>query len=124
MKKPLIGQAAAITPGKHVDHKLTMDNPKPGLPTITLLGMTLPIIADLGNGWYLVAHENGAAIANKTCLSVLWTESTETSEWADDESTSPVPESVRAKAVEEFERLAWPLVRDQFYNETTGEVPA
>ncbi len=98
-----------------------MDNPKPGLPTVTVLGMKLPIIADLGQGWYLVAHPNGPAIANKTCLSVLWDESTATS--ADDEHKSPIPESVRAKAVEEFEGLAWPLVREQFYTKATGQTP-
>ncbi len=100
-----------------------MNSPKPGLPTISVIDMELPIIADLGDGWFLVAHPNGAAIATKTYLSVLWTESTETAispqDWAGEqgENKSPIPESVRAKAVEEFERLAWPLVRGQFYTE-------
>ncbi len=102
-----------------------MDNPTSGLPTVTVLGMTLPIIADLGDGWYLVAHLNGAAIARKTFLSVLWTDSTATIERTEegDECKSPVSESVRAKAVEEFERLAWPLVRNQFYTQATSKAP-
>lgn len=99
-----------------------MSNPKPGLPTTTIVGMTLPIIADLGDGWFLAAHPNGAVIACETCISVLWGESTETAilpeGWADaEDAKSPIPESVRAKAVEEFERFAWPLVRGQFYEE-------
>jgi hypothetical protein len=100
-----------------------MNEPKPGLPTTTIFGMELPVIADLGDGWFLAAHPNGAAIARDTLLTVLWAESSETSrppeEWVDDEDTvkSPIPEAVRAKAVEEFERLAWPLVRGQFYTE-------
>jgi len=95
--------------------------PKPDLPTINTLGMTLPVIADLRDGWFLVAHQNGAAIANKKCLAVLWSESTETTipspDW-DEEDKSPIPESVRAKAAEAFERFAWPLVREQFYTIT------
>ena len=104
-----------------------MSNPKPGLPTTTILGMTLPIIAELGDGWFLVAHPNGPVIAYETCLSVLWDKSTETAtspeDWADaeDEPKSPIPESVRAKAVEEFERFAWPLVRGQFYTEAGAD---
>ncbi len=103
-----------------------MDNPTPGLPTVTVLGMTLPIIADLGDGWYLVAHPNGAAIARERFLSVLWTESTATIKWTEegDECQSPVPESVRAKAVEEFERRAWPLVRNQFYTASNKQSPS
>jgi len=97
-------------------------NIKPGLPTTEVLGMELPIIADLGDGWFLVAHPNGAAIATEKFLSALWSESTETAVYEDgveieDEDCCPIPESVRAKAVEEFEELAWPLVRGQFYTE-------
>jgi len=86
-----------------------MDKPKPNLPTTTTFGMELPIIADLGDGWFLVAHPNGAAIATKTCMAVLSTGSHE----QDDLTT--VPEPVREKAVRVFEDLAWPLVRGQFY---------
>jgi len=99
-----------------------MDTPKPGLPTTKTFGMELPIIADLGDGWFLVAHPNGAAIGNEPYLSVLGTESTETvnparEHWPGehDDNKSPIPESIRASAVEEFEKFAWPLVRGQFY---------
>lgn len=102
---------------------------KSDLPTTTTVGMELPIIADLGDGWFLVAHPNGAAIANEIFLTVLSTESTETAiapqDWAEAQVEgkiqSPIPESVRAKAVEEFESLAWPLVRGQFYTDVHPE---
>lgn len=81
--------------------------PKPELPTATIFGMELPIIADLGDGWFLVAHPNGAAIATTKFLAVLWTDCVD----------SGLPESVQA-----FEKLAWPLVRDQFYENESGEV--
>ena len=90
------------------DAQKEMSNPKPGLPATTAMGMKLPVIADLGDGWFLVAHPNGPAIASKTSLIVLWAESGE---------AISIPEEVRAKAVEEFERIAWPLVRKLFYNE-------
>lgn len=93
---------------------MTIDNPKSDLSTITVFGMEIPIIADLGDGWFLVAHPNGAAIATKTFLAVLWFDSREEDRA---KSGSRIPESVRAKAVEEFERFAWPLVRGQFYTE-------
>ena len=103
--------------------ELTMSKPKPDLATTKILGMDLPIIADLGDGWFLAAHPNGAVIASETCLSVLWGESTETAiSWTDgddeddDEGASPIPEPVRAEAVKKFEALAWPLVRGQFYS--------
>ena len=89
---------------------MTMDNLKSDLPTTIVLGMKLPIIADLGDGWFLVGHPNGAAIASKTFLCVLWSD-----------SETAVPESIQAKAVEEFERFAWPLVRGQFYTEAKAK---
>lgn len=98
-------------------------NRKPDVPTTKVLGMDLPIIADLDDGWFLVAHPNGAAIVGELYLSVLWAESTETIVYKDgievnEEDRSPIPEAVRAKAVDKFERLAWPLVRGQFYTES------
>ncbi len=81
-----------------------MDKPKPGLPTTEIYGMDLPIIADLGDGWYLVAHPNGVGIGTADGLAAM--------------SLTAIPESVRAAAVEAFEKLAWPLVRDQFYPPT------
>jgi hypothetical protein len=84
---------------------------EPNRPTTDVFGMKLPVIADLGDGWFLVAHPNGAAIAKIDFICVLWIESTETHE---DLSDSPVPEAIRSKAVEAFETFAWPLVRGEF----------
>lgn len=97
-----------------------MDKPKPGLPTAEIARMILPIIADLGDGWFLATHPNGAGIGCATFWTALSTESGESSleDWGEDldEIRSPVPETIRAKAVEAFEKLAWPLVRKQFYD--------
>jgi hypothetical protein len=99
-----------------------MDDPKPGLPTTEIMGMQLPVIADLDDGWFLVAHPNGAVIATEKFMSALWSESTdEYGVEIDEEDRCPIPESVRVKAVEVFERLAWPLVRGQFYVEAKDE---
>lgn len=99
-----------------------METPIPGLLTTKTFGMELPIIADLDDGWFLVAHPNGAAIANEHYLSVLWSESTETTNpefcpGEHDDVKSPIPEAIRAQAVKAFEELAWPLVKKQFYPE-------
>ena len=76
--------------------------------------MDLPIIADLDNGWYLAAHRNGACIVDHNVLSVLW---------GDMESDS-IPQDVRRKAVEAFERFAWPRIKAEFYAAETGlDVP-
>ena len=86
------------------------------------MAMTLPVIAELGDGWFLVAHPNGAAIASETILTVLFVSSEETDRWKAherdaelDEDATTVPESVRAKAVEKFEDFAWERVKAEFY---------
>ncbi len=83
----------------------TIEKCKPGLATTEAFGMELPIIADLGGGCFLVAHPNGAGIANKACLSGLHQFST------------LMPQQIQIKALEEFEKFAWPLVRGQFYDQ-------
>ncbi len=92
-----------------------MDKPRPGLPTTEILKTEYPVIADLGDGWFLVAHPSGVGIARKDFIVVLWEESADA---GDDRYVSPIPESVRAAAVKAFEKLAWPLVRDQFWTPT------
>ncbi len=76
--------------------------------TVEILGKSMPIIAELGDGWYLAAHPNGACIAKQNVLSVLW---------GDMESDS-IPQDVRRKAVEAFERFAWPRIKSEFYADT------
>ena len=86
--------------------------------------MDLPLIKDLGDGWFLVAHPNGAAIATAHTLSVLYTECAEMQSdehllFSDEEerdSTAP-PEEMRARAVKEFEDFAWRRVRSEFWVE-------
>ena len=38
---------------------------------LEVLGMKVPIIADIGDGYHLVAHPNGPAIATRTSLATL-----------------------------------------------------
>jgi hypothetical protein len=86
--------------------------PKKDLPTTKSIGMALPIIAALGDGWFLAAHPNGAVIVRESLMSVLWSCS-----GGVDEDITPIPESVRSEAVKAFERIAWPLVCSCFYEE-------
>jgi hypothetical protein len=90
-----------------------------------VLGMDLPEIADLGDGWFLLAHPNGVAIATEHSLAALFTESKETKQPPefdaldeDMEDGLLPPEAIRAKAVEVFVDLAWPFVRYQFWQDT------
>ena len=66
--------------------------------------MDLPVIADLGDGWYLVAHPNGVGIGTLDGLAAM--------------SLTDIPESVRAAAADELEKFAWPFIRNQFYPPT------
>ena len=89
---------------------------KPDMPFTMIMKEAMPVISDLGDGWFLVAHPKGPAIANADCLVDLSSRSTETG-ITPGKVESPVPEWVREKAVEAFERVAWPLMREQFYEE-------
>ena len=80
---------------------------------IHVFGMVLPIIADLGDGWYLAAHRNGACIANQDLISVLWDADERLP--GDDHDGDSIPRDVRRKAVEAFERFAWPRLKAEFY---------
>lgn len=60
---------------------------------LAVFGLNLPIMAKLPKGFFLVAHENGPAIANEHLLSAL--------EYADEE----IPERVREIAISELS--AW-----------------
>lgn len=71
------------------------------MKTIKSFGMNLPIIADLGSGWYLAAHPNGICLANNQGITVLW--------------DTGIPPDVRRIAIEEFERFAWPRIKAEFY---------
>lgn len=81
--------------------------------TVNSIGMDLPIIAALGDGWFLAAHPNGACIANTNAITVLWPPHNE----GDEGNTDGISRDVRCKAIEEFERFAWPLIRAEFYTD-------
>ncbi len=99
-------------------------------PAHHVLEMDLPIIADLGDGWFLVAHPNGPAISDAYSITVLYTESLETAKakraeelWRDDddEPFSP-PEEIRAQAVREFIDYCWPKVRESLFEGDPNDV--
>lgn len=75
------------------------------MTTLRTFGTEYPIIADLNGGWFLVAHPNGPAIANKNFdfLASLA------------HAHEDLPESVRREAVWQLMRWAgnqptWPTI--------------
>jgi hypothetical protein len=70
--------------------------------------MDLPIIADLGDGWFLAAHPNGVCIANENVISTLWAPD-------DLEGPDQISRDVQRKAIDEFEKFAWTLIKAEFY---------
>ena len=101
--------------------------PVDGLPAHHVFGMNLPIIANLLGNWFLVAHPNGAAIANNHMLTVLCSESMETKrgrqqELFDEEDEDGVPECIRKLAVDKFENYAWKRLKDDFWVPIEGGV--
>ncbi len=81
-------------------------------------GMDLPVIADLGDGWALVAHPNGPAIATEHSLATLSIPSKQEPcrrcDVCDEDCGIDIPERVRAEAVEEFKKIAWTSVKHKF----------
>jgi len=79
-------------------------------------GMLLPLLTELGYGWFLAMHPNGIAMPNgiaictKTSITVLHAES------AASAGEGP-PESVRAKAVEWVERRAGEFMRPTYWKD-------
>lgn len=78
--------------------------------TVKCLEMDLPIIADLGDGWFLAAHPNGVCIANENFISTLWAPD-------DLDGINRIPGDVQRKAIDEFEAFAWTLIKAEFYPE-------
>ena len=64
-----------------------------------------PIIADLGNGFRLVAVPNGAAITDGDWYSVIYPHFLDTPEVAE----------LKRKAIRVFHEWAWPQLRGQFF---------
>ena len=78
-----------------------------------IIGMTLPIITALGDGWNLVAHPNTPAIANEQCLVVLELAAGEPSTpdrgdlFISEPDEDEIPHSVRKKAIAEYVNFTW-----------------
>jgi hypothetical protein len=77
-----------------------------------VLGRDYPVIAEFHEGWVLLAHPNGPAIAkvwdNNTNGGLLATLS---------RSHEDIPEKIRVAAVDHFVERTWRLLKPQFYPE-------
>lgn len=71
--------------------------------TFGIFGMHLPIIARLADGYVLVAHRNGPAIANAQSLFAID---------ALHDDFGP-PEPIRHEAITAYRQWSWPLVRER-----------
>lgn len=74
-----------------------------------VLGIKLPVIAELEGGYLLVAHQNGPAIALPEATGQGGSLMSLCANWND------VPERVQETARRKFEEIAWPLVKPKFY---------
>lgn len=80
----------------------------------------LPVIADLGDGYYLVAHPNGPGVATADSISTLDAAIIHAKPDADplyglidmepEDDTFSVPSEIAIKAVSEFVDWAWPKI--------------
>lgn len=79
------------------------------------LGMLLPVIADLGDGCYLVGHPNGVGIGTTDSLTAL--ELAAGKEPQEDSlgtwDGGCLPYDVRLAALQKYTAWAWPLVKSQ-----------
>lgn len=67
------------------------------------------------DGWHLVAHPNGPAIAK------CWDGNSEGGLLASlAHGHDDVPEKIRTLAIETFVEAAWPLLKPQFHEEAKG----
>jgi len=83
--------------------------------TITVLGMDLPVIAELEDPYVLALHPNGPCIATESTMWVLDFESSLEDELDDSgfvaiESPDP-PIHVRHQAVSAYVAASWPIVK-------------
>lgn len=79
---------------------------------LKVFGMNLPVIADLGDGYFLVGHPNGPAIATKDCLWCLTFAAGEdpTCEVVEGRQGT-IPYEVRRRAVDKYVEWTWPTVK-------------
>jgi hypothetical protein len=83
-------------------------------------GMLLPVIADLGDGYWLVGHPNGIGIGTEhsiTALELAAGEEPKEGTWEEAEGEgreeSCLPYEVRRAALEKYTDWVWPLVKSQ-----------
>ena len=88
-------------------------------PLHEVFGMNLPVIAELPNGYRLVAHPNGPGVADNHSLYALElmagdAPATDLFEKHEEDESDELPFRVRAAAIEKYRRWSWPFVRGQF----------
>ena len=69
--------------------------------TLEAFGMELPILAEIGDGWFWVQHPNGPAVANENTISTLRAlfPSAEDAEYPSDETIADHKLALRATEV-------------------------
>ena len=69
--------------------------------TLNLMGMELPVIAELPLFFYLVAHPNGPAIATEHSICTIWYAAME----------GELPREVAEAAIKAYEKATWRLLK-------------
>lgn len=83
---------------------------------VKCFGMMLPMIADLGDGYFLVGHPNGIGIGTEhsiTALELAIGEEPKEGTCGEGQEESCLPYDVRRAALEKYTDWAWPLVKSQ-----------
>lgn len=87
---------------------------------LTTMGMSLPVIAELGDGYFLVGHLNGPAIATEHSIAIL--ECAAGEEPAADEdldawdrNEDDIPYAIRWAALKEYRKWSWPIARGRLH---------
>jgi hypothetical protein len=93
-----------------------MSTSEKSLPRHHVFGMDLPVIAELSEGFKLVAHENGPAIANDHAIYALDCAAGEpppedSDLWEEDEGVETLSYCVRAEAIREYRKWSWAYIQ-------------
>lgn len=81
--------------------------------TISVFGMELPIIAQLDQGVYLVAHKNGPGVATADSLYSI------RPVVCSEDDGGPIDIAMK-KAMRSYVDKTWPMVRDHWISTTEG----
>lgn len=74
----------------------------------TVVGMVLPVIAELGGGYSLVGHPNGPAIATWHSIEVL-----EHSTSAPQTDSEEAPHEIRHEAIRKYIDWSWAVMKGE-----------